>query len=160
MSLRDNLNKKFGNPAKDLPAFEKNNMSVWNCQKEFPTLPFKKMYVNCYLIPYLQVTFKALLDADLLDEIKTYGGCWIVRPVRGYKNLLSIHSWGLALDFNVDQNPLGWDRTKCIKMGLTPFTECFVKVWEDTGWIAGIKFKRFDGMHFERTKEFGGNQVF
>jgi D-alanyl-D-alanine carboxypeptidase len=160
MSLRDNLNKRFGNPVKDKATFEKNNMVVWNCQQEFPELPFKRMYVNHYLIPLLQSTFKSLKAADLLKEIKTFGGCWIVRPVRGYKNLLSIHSWGIAVDFNVEDNPLGWNREKCIKMNLIPFTTEFLEVWRSTGWIVGYDFKRVDGMHFERTKEFGGDAIF
>lgn len=154
MAVRENLNKKFGDPVKDRATFEKNNMAVWNCKAEFPELPFPRMYVNVYLIPHLQATFKALKAAGLLKEIKSFGGCWIVRPVRGYKTLLSIHSWGTAIDLNVEDNPLGWDRAKCIKMGLSPFSEAFLQVWRETGWVCGADFSRPDGMHFERTKEF------
>lgn len=157
MALRDNLTKKFGYPTdKD---FEKKNMELWYCQKEFPTLSVRRMYVNKYLIPFLRVTFAELLKRDLLKEIRKYDGCWMIRPVRGYKNLLSIHSYAIAIDLNAADNPLGWDRKKCLQMGLKPFSEEFVKVWEDTGWVAGYKFKRCDGMHFERTREFGGDQV-
>jgi hypothetical protein len=154
MTDRNKLNTKFGNPVTDKARFEKNNMVVWNCQVEFPELPFKRMYVNAYILPKLQITFKALQKVDLLYEIKTFGGCWMVRPIRGYANILSIHSWGIAVDLNVENNPLGWSRDKCIKMGLNPFSAAFFEVWRQTGWTCGIDFKRPDGMHFEWTKEF------
>jgi hypothetical protein len=155
MTDRNLLNTKFGDPVKDKAGFEKRNMVVWNCGQEFP-VPFKKMYVNAYILPKLQITFKALQTAELLSELRTFGGCWMVRPIRGYVNILSIHSWGIAVDFNVEDNPLGWSREKCIKMGLNPFSEAFVQVWRNTGWTCGFDFKRPDGMHFEWTKEFEG----
>ncbi len=154
MTDRNKLNEVFGDPTKDRAVFEKRNMVVWNCQKEFATLPFKRMYVNYHILPKLQVTFKVLQHMGLLHEIKSFGGCWNVRLIRGSKSMLSIHSWGLAVDFNVDHNPLGWDSAKCFKMGLTPFTDAFFEVWRRTGWTCGIDFTRPDGMHFEWTKEF------
>lgn len=155
MTDRKKITAKFGDPVLDRAVFERNNMVVWNCGQEFP-VPFKKMYVNAYILPKLQITFKALQSAGLLSELRTFGGCWMVRPVRGYKNLLSIHSWGIAVDFNVEDNPLGWSRDKCLQMGLKPFTEAFISVWRSTGWTCGSDFSRPDGMHFEWTKEFEG----
>lgn len=112
------------------------------------------MYVNKYILEPLRKVFTDLCNKGLLHEIKTFGGCWIVRDVRGHAGLLSIHAFGLACDFNTDQNPLGWSREKCIASGLTPFTEEFVQVWRDNGWKAGADFQRFDLMHFEYTKDF------
>lgn len=154
MTDRVRLNELFGNPVTEKARFETNNMVVWNCQAEFPELPFKKMYVNAHILPKLQVTFKALAEKNLLSEIKSFGGCWNVRPIRGYKDLLSIHSWALAVDFNTTDNPLGFSREKAIEKGLTPFSEDFFTVWRLTGWVCGIDFSREDGMHFQWTYEF------
>jgi len=154
MTQRDLLNSRFGNPVLNPAKFEAQNMIVWKCQEEFPELPFPRMYVNVYILPFLRATFKALQKAGLLHEIKTYDGCFNVRYVRGSTTMLSIHSWALAVDFNAKDNPLGLTREQCIANGLTPFSEAFFQVWRETGWVCGIDFSRGDGMHFQRTKEF------
>lgn len=154
MTLTEILNQRFGDPVKDRAAFEAANMELWNCKEEFPNLAIKRMYVNRYITPHLRATFTSLENKDLLKEIETFDGCWNVRPIRGYKNLLSMHSFGIAVDFNASNNPLGCTRQAAIKLGLTPFSEEFIKTWEDTGWVVGAKFKRNDLMHFEYTKEF------
>lgn len=156
MTDRDLLNKKFGNPADDAPAFERNNLVVFKCQKLFPSLPFQRMYVHYLLVSPLINTFTLLEKDDLLQELKTFDGCWSVRNIRGYNHILSIHSWALAVDFNAKDNPLGYSREKAIEIGLTPFTEAFQDVWRKSGWVCGIDFNRKDGMHYQWTKWISG----
>lgn len=68
--------------------------------------------VTCHrvVVPQLRAAMQELVDAGLADLIRPeqYGGCWVPRfigrdPTRG----LSLHSWGIALDFNVATNQLG-----------------------------------------------------
>lgn len=68
--------------------------------------------VTCHrvVVPQLRAAMQELVDADLADLIRPeqYGGCWVPRfigrdPTRG----LSLHSWGIALDFNVATNQMG-----------------------------------------------------
>jgi len=154
MTQRDLLNARFGNPVLNLARFEAMNMKVWNCDDEFPELPFPRIYLNVYILPYLRETFRLLKDSGLLGEIKTFDGCLNVRYIRGSTTQMSIHSWGLALDLNASDNPLNMSREQCIEKGLKPFTEAFIRIWRDTGWVCGADFGRKDLMHFQRTKEF------
>lgn len=150
---RDKLIQKFGNPAEDARKFEVQWMMTYWCQKEFPELPFHKIYCNRLLIPHLKAIFAKLKLKGLLHEIKSYGGCWNIRYIRGYEaqKILSIHTWGLAIDFNVSDNPLGFTRQQALDKGLKPFSEAFFQVWRDCGFTCGIDFKRGDGMHFQKT---------
>lgn len=102
--------------------------------------PFKRIYCNRELIPCLNNTFLTLIEKDLFKELKTFDGCWNVRPIRGTTDRWSTHSFGVAIDINAKENPLG---------GPIKFSEEFLQVWRDTGWKCGADFKRLDGMHFQ-----------
>jgi len=59
---------------------------------------------------------------------------------------LSLHSWGIAVDFDPAANPVGgrnsWMRTEA--------GQRFVKVFEDHGWTWGGRWSFKDDMHFQR----------
>ncbi len=144
MTAQEILIQKYGNPFLNKAAFEAKWTTVWNCQNEFPSLPFKRIYCHKNLVPHLQKAFKALLAKNLLREIKTFDGCFLPRYIRGYeaKKILSIHTWAAAVDFNAAENALGAPVT---------FSKEFLQVWRDCGFRCGADFKRLDGMHFEKT---------
>ncbi len=144
MTTQENLIIKYGNPFLSKTEFEAKWTTVWNCQNEFPSLPFKRIYCHKHLVPCLQKVFKALQEKNLLREIETFDGCFLPRYIRGYesKKILSIHTWALAVDFNAAKNPLG---------GAVTFSDEFLQVWRDNGFRCGADFSRLDGMHFEKT---------
>lgn len=148
------LNERFGDPFLDAKGFELRNLKVVRLNKLFPSLPFSKVYINKELEAPLINTLTVLELRGLLDEIKKYDGCFMVRFIRGYEKqkIGSIHAWAMAIDFNASDNPLGISREQCIKKGLTPFTEAFIDVWRETGWVCGFDFGRKDGMHFQWTR--------
>ena len=107
--------------------------------------PFSRIYCNRAIIEKLDLTFVALAHMNLLSEIKSFDGCFNVRKIRGKESdpdAYSIHSFGLALDFNAKEMPL-WSESK--------WTPEFVAVWKALGWEWGGNFERRDGMHFEHT---------
>lgn len=59
---------------------------------------------------------------------------------------LSLHSWGIAVDFDPAQNPVGgrnsWMRTAA--------GQRFVKVFKEAGWTWGGRWSFKDDMHFQR----------
>lgn len=126
-----------------LAGFERQWMTIYNCQNEFPSLPFKRIYCHKNLANELRTVFKALQAKNLLKEIETFDGCFMPRYIRGYEaqKIMSIHCWGLAVDFNAATNGLGKPVT---------FSQEFLQVWRDCGWTCGADFKRLDGMHFEK----------
>jgi len=106
--------------------------------------PSKKIYINKDAHAPLLSAFKKLKDNNLLSELKTFDGCFIIRSVRGTTDQLSTHSYGLAIDLNASEN----------KLGMEPkLSKEFVKCFTDAGWSWGGFFKRKDGMHFSYAWE-------
>lgn len=156
MTTRETLISKYGNPllgSTEAKMFEVKWMQVWECQKDFPALPFKRMYVHKLLIQHLQKVFQKLKDENLLSEIKTFDGCFNPRYIRGYEKekIASFHSWSVAVDLNASHNPLGHSRAQAIAKGLLPFTEQFIHAWRACGFTCGADFVRADIMHFQMT---------
>jgi len=62
---------------------------------------------------------------------------------------LSMHSWGIAVDFDPTENPYGgrnsWMRTDA--------GQRFVQVFEDAGWTWGGRWSFKDDMHFQRVTQ-------
>ncbi|MCR8723345.1 M15 family metallopeptidase [Frigidibacter sp. ROC022] len=86
-------------------------------------------------------------DPDLYDRINTAGSL-CVRRIRGSKNSVSTHSFGLAVDLNIDGrlDTLGDGKTQ---LGLTILADFF----NTEGWVWGAAFSREDSMHFEVSKK-------
>lgn len=70
---------------------------------------------------------------------------FVPRFTNGLKNL-SLHSWGIAVDFDPRRNPVGgkgsWLRTAA--------GQRFVDVFEKHGWTWGGRWSFKDDMHFQR----------
>ncbi len=86
-------------------------------------------------------------DPDLYDRIGTAGSL-CVRQIRGTINRLSSHSFGTAVDLNIDGrlDAFGAGTTQ---LGLTILADFFAA----EGWIWGAAFGREDSMHFEVSRE-------
>lgn len=104
-----------------------------------------------------QKVAKPLIDAfaeiehqGLKSQLLFWGGCWVPRhkswdPNRG----LSSHSWGIAIDINVQWN--GYDAEPAAK-GKTGSVVELVPIFESFGFAWGGYFSTKDGMHFEYCK--------
>jgi len=86
-------------------------------------------------------------DADLYARINTAGSL-CVRRIRGTQDRVSTHSYGLAVDLNIDGqlDTLGDNRTQ---LGLTILADFF----RIEGWVWGAAFGREDSMHFEVSQK-------
>lgn len=74
------------------------------------------------------------------QELHTFDGCFNIRQVRGATSI-SAHAYGLALDLNAAENPLGSLHSKFS----SKFVDCFIKF----GFSWGGNFHgRKDPMHF------------
>ena len=123
-----------------------------------PVIP-SKIYCNVDLAPFLIKALTNVVERGLHEEIKTWDGCYNVRPIRAYEAIykqlkednpeqalkyLSIHSWGIAIDINAAWNRLGQIPTMSLAL---------VKCFEDAGFEWGGTWARKDGLHFQ-LKEF------
>lgn len=146
--------KKFGDPSKKKFI---NTLVVWDVPTglEIGFIP-KRIYCHPLMVKPLEMAFYNLIGRYYVDELKTWDGCWNLRPIRGYEKkyaalmaagkveqairYLSIHSWGGALDVNASENGLG----KKPKL-----SKGFVKCFTDAGFEWGGNWARPDGMHFQ-----------
>lgn len=88
-----------------------------------------------------------ITDPDLYARINT-AGALCVRRIRGTRDSLSTHSFGLAVDLNIDGklDTLGDGRTQ---LGLTILADFF----RTEGWVWGASWRREDSMHFEVSRK-------
>lgn len=128
----------FGNPETE------KFLVLWDVPPalEIGVIP-KKIYCHRDLVVPLTRAFGNLIERGFVDELKTWDGCFCIRPQRGTKSVPSLHSWGLAVDVNASWNRLGKKPT---------LSKGFVKCFTDAGFNWGGNFKRPDGMHFEIAK--------
>ena len=132
---------KFGDPTDDKQrlAFEQKWMTLWTPPPGIPAMP-RRVYCHKYLLPLLHQWHDNVVDARLQDEVKTWDGLFNVRLKKGKAKSLSLHSWGLAFDFNAAWN--GFDDPPTMSPELV---RCGVQAGLD--W--GGRWKTPDGMHFQ-----------
>ena len=130
---------RYGDPSANEGKF----MVVWDVPEccEHGAIP-KKVYCNRDLKPFLEKAFKNVNDRGLASQIKTWDGCFNIRKKRGATSM-SLHSWGLAIDFNAAWN--GFGKTPTMSPEL-------VKCFTDAGLDWGGTWSRPDGMHFQIAK--------
>lgn len=86
------------------------------------------------------------VDPDLYARINTAGSL-CVRNIRGTVNRFSTHSYGLAIDLNIDGQLDNFTDGKT-QLGLTIMADFF----HAEGWVWGAGFNREDSMHFEISR--------
>ena len=136
---------KFGDPTDDKQrlAFEQKWMTLWTPPPGIPAMP-RRVYCHKYLLPLLHQWHDNVVDAKLQDEVRTWDGCYCIRPSKSNNLSLSRHSWGLAFDINASWNRYGQ---------LPSMTPELVRCGTQSGLTWGGAWKKPDGMHFE-LKEF------
>ncbi len=89
-----------------------------------------------------------------IDEIRRlrldlWGGCLNVRKMRGGTKW-STHSWGIAMDYDPDNNRLKWGRDQA--SFAKPEYDKWWEFWETEGWTSLGRSKNYDWMHIQATK--------
>lgn len=92
------------------------------------------------LVPVFTSVFEQIHDRGLWHLLEDFGGCYNCREVRGTTSKTSTHSWGIGIDVNALQNPLG-ARPKMPAQ--------IIGVFRDHGFTWGGEWNRPDGMHFQ-----------
>jgi peptidoglycan hydrolase-like protein with peptidoglycan-binding domain len=93
-------------------------------------------------------------DAYGLDKIHElgldqFGGCLNVRKMRN-GNTLSTHSWGIAIDWDADRNPLRATATTA-RLARPEYSK-FLDLWEEEGWVSLGRARNFDWMHLQACR--------
>lgn len=81
------------------------------------------------------------------SRLHLFGGCYSFRLMRG-SHLLSMHSYGCAIDLDPEVNYLG--RTYYPHTGMMP--EIAIEAFVAEGWTWGGRWTRPDAQHFQAAK--------
>ena len=129
--------KRYGDPT-----LEK-HMVLWDIpsEMEIGVIP-KRIYCNKDMLIPLTLAFKALINNEYVNELKTFDGCFNIRKKKAGRSL-SLHAWGVAIDVNAAWN--GFNKKPTLSEG-------FVKCFTENGFDWGGLFSKPDGMHFQLKK--------
>jgi len=88
---------------------------------------------------------------DRIRELRLdqWGGCLNVRKMRGGTRY-SMHSWGIAIDYDPSNNQLKWGRDRARFAG--PDYDAWWQFWEEEGWVSLGRTKNYDWMHVQAAK--------
>ncbi|HEX2148550.1 MAG TPA: M15 family metallopeptidase [Actinomycetota bacterium] len=103
------------------------------------------------VIPQIREAFQEVVEQELSSLVRRrdFGGCFSPRFLNSDPNSgISHHSWGIAIDFNVSQNPYGVEPKMDMRL---------VELLESRGFTWGGRWVEPDGMHFEYLKEPDGS---
>ncbi|MCF8278324.1 MAG: M15 family metallopeptidase [Flavobacteriales bacterium] len=79
-------------------------------------------------------------------RLDVWGGCLNVRLMRG-GDRYSTHSWGIAIDYDPENNQLKWGRDRA--SFARPEYEQWWQLWEEEGWVSLGRQHNFDWMHVQ-----------
>ena len=82
-------------------------------------------------------------------RLDLFGGCFNKRKMRGGTRW-SMHSWGIALDYDPSHNKLKWGRDKA-GFAHTDY-DTWWRLWEEEGWVSLGRTRNFDWMHVQAAK--------
>lgn len=82
--------------------------------------------------------------------IDLYGGCFNKRLMRGSNTKWSLHSWGIAIDFDPERNTL--KETKKTARFARPEYRAMIDIYYKHGWESLGREKDFDWMHMQVAK--------
>jgi hypothetical protein len=124
------------------PKLEK-AMTLWHVPPELiigviPT----KIYCNKDMVVPLKQAFTNVIQRNLINELRTYDGCFNIRRKRGASST-SLHAWGIAIDINAGWNQYGKSPTMSKEL-----VNCFV----EAGFEWGGNWSKPDGMHMQLAK--------
>ena len=114
-------------------------LTNWHVQQLHPWFPEKEIKVHKHFWPLLNDAFTELEKLGLHTEIKTFhcGHKLVYLPE---SPVLSVHSWGAAIDLNAEDNPLGT---------IGSWSDDFIKVMVKNGIYCGQKWTGSkEPMHF------------
>lgn len=134
----------FGDARKIRPdVFESQNIVRVVLPESLPYGKSRVTRVTCHrlIASVLSETLRAVHDARLWPELAKgdYGGGYANRPQRGSAKL-SLHAWGVALDFSADIYPLGSEKR---------MPQELIDIFTSRGFFYGGDFARPDPMHVQ-----------
>jgi hypothetical protein len=150
-SIGDNLMAFFGNPGEHQTIIELPypHRLAWNKRKRIHRFQCHEKVHDSLLRVLVRV-----LDVFGVEDIRKlrldlWGGCFNVRKMRGGTRR-SLHSWGIAVDYDPERNKLKWGRDRAA-FARTEY-DVWWRLWEEEGWVSLGRHRNFDWMHIQAAK--------
>lgn len=154
--FQKDLTDTFGIP--DYQQFARKNLTTIDLSefagplahvRSFDGKPFTSIYGHKLLAGPLKMALRLICERGLAWELKTYDGCFNIRPMKSGSSP-SVHSWGLALDFNCATNPFQSENSRTWPDLVTDFSDDFIKCFAEAGFEwGGLWTSVHDAMHFQ-----------
>lgn len=121
---------------------------AWNTRQTITTMQLNKKVHDSAgaALEEIRKTYGADISKLRLD---LFGGSFAVRLMRGGKSL-SMHSYGIAIDFDPERNQLRWGADKA-SLDNSVYAE-FWRAWESRGWVSLGRARNFDWMHVQAAR--------
>ena len=121
------------------PGWESKWLTTWHVQQTHPWFPVPAIVIHKHFWPLLHDAFTELEHLGLQSEIRSFH-CGHKICYMHESPVLSVHSWGAAIDLNAEDNPAG-------TMG--KWSEKFVEAMTRSGIYCGQNWTgNKDPMHF------------
>ncbi len=95
---------RYGDPR--ATGWEQKWLTLWHVEQLHPWFPQKQVRIHKHFWPLLQSAFLELEKLRLHQEIISFDGCHDQSTLHE-SPVLSVHSWGAAIDLNARDNPSG-----------------------------------------------------
>lgn len=98
------LYTRYGDPR--TPGWGNKWLFNWKVGQLHPWFPVEEVRIHKHFWPLLREAFLELESFGLHKEITTFNLCYQVSHLLD-SPILSVHSWGAAIDMNAEENPTG-----------------------------------------------------
>ena len=124
---------------------------AWNPTKQVTKVKCHKLVADRYCTILEKVLEEYGQEAITNLHLDMFGGCFNdpARKMRG-GNLLSVHSWGIAFDYDPIHNQLRMNKTVAEFAKIE--YDVWRRIWRDNGAISLGEVRDYDWMHFQFSK--------
>jgi hypothetical protein len=98
------LYTRYGDPR--MPGWDNKWITTWKIKQLFPWFPKDEIRIHKHFWPMLRDAFSELEQLGLHTEIRSFNCCYQLSHLYN-SPVLSVHSWGAAIDLNSENNPKG-----------------------------------------------------
>jgi hypothetical protein len=121
----------------------------WDKQKRVNSFMCHKKVHDSLLRVLTRVLDHYGLERIVELRLDLWGGCLNVRKMRGGTRW-SMHSWGIALDYDPGRNQLKWGRDRAAFA--QPEYKQWWRLWEEEGWVSLGRSRNYDWMHVQAAR--------
>lgn len=122
---------------------------AWNKNRTVSRIPIHEKCADS-LARILTRVHEHYGDAEIRRlRLDLYGGSYNPRKMRG-SNRWSMHSWGIAIDWDPEHNRLKWGRDQA-SLDHPDYLDWW-RFWEEEGWVSLGRIRNFDWMHVQAAK--------